>query len=736
MLNSLMPTRPNVIVTLALVLVASPIHAQKRSVTMDDIFGKVGRAAVAPHFDWIADHTLLRFAAGNDGTLSLRSLDPVSGEHKVRELGREVLRAIQAAGGPKLDGLSEPSAFDPQAKALAYRLGNGIYIVDVESAKVTRATTSEDDERDLTFSPDGKKLAFVRNNDLYVYALNSGQTSRLTRDGSKTTLNGTLSWVYWEELYGRQDLGFWWSPDSSKIAFLQSDDSPVALSTFVDHRPSAERLVEQRYAKVGGTNPVVRVGTVELSAGAINWVSQNVEPYEYVCAVEWTSSGQVLFVTLNRPQTVAMAYLADPAGKAAKRVLKEEDPAWIDNTNQYQLVSGDKEIVWPSAVDGYRRLYRYDLDGKLMNKVTNGDWQVVDHSAGIFPAVTVLATDETSKSLYFMGLKDGHMQRNLYRVHYDGTGIERISRERGVHAVSFSPDHQVYLDAHSNIDEAPLLTVHEANGQLLRTLWKTDMAAVKNLKISREEIIAIPTADGFSMPTRIRRPVDFDPKKRYPVIMMVYGGAGAAQVADQYYTLNLKSQLLNDNGYIVVTVDPRISTLINRRMADSRKGVAMFESVRNDLIDAARWLKKQSWVAPNRIGITGWSGGGTNTINCMEFSNEFRAGISGAPNVDFSLYDACWSERMFGVLPEGLNNYDRFRLSEYAKNLRGELLLIWGSYDDNVHPQHEYQFIDACIQAGKPIQLMTYPMRKHGFTDVAAQRHLLLTQLKFWKEKL
>jgi dipeptidyl-peptidase-4 len=417
-------------------------------------------------------------------------------------------------------------------------------------------------------------------------------------------------------------------------------------------------------------------------------------------------------------------------------VLTETDPAWVNVSDDLRFLESGREFLWSSERTGFRHLYRYSADGTLLNAVTSGEWALASADQTVFWVTRAVAgVDESSGWVYVGSRKDAPVERQLWRVRLDGTGLSRVSTEPGVHNVSFSPDARFYVDGWSNLRTLPSLSLHRADGSPLATLAAARTDAIAQLGVRYPELTTIPAPDGFPFPAQILRPDTMPASGRVPVVIHLYGGPSAPTVIDQWWDQIFYAQLLNRAGFAIVEVDNRSATGISKRLENTivnRSGSV--EAA--DLRDAVRWLKRQPWVDPDRVGVYGWSGGGTMTLNLMTRTEEFKAGIAGAPVTDWRYYDSKWAEMLMGRPGDNPEGYRDFNLVNRAPQLHGRLMLVYGTYDDNVHPQNEQAFADALIRAGILFDTMIYPMRKHGFADDAAKTHLLKTMLEFWKRNL
>tara|TARA_B100001245_G_scaffold50834_1_gene33657 strand:+ start:390 stop:2129 length:1740 start_codon:yes stop_codon:yes gene_type:complete len=579
-------------------------------------------------------------------------------------------------------------------------------------------------------------LAFVRENDLYVIDLERNREKRMTFDGSETTLNGTVSWVYWEEIFGRQDIGYWWSDDSKALVFLQTDESLVTKMHYVDFKPAEPRLITQRYPKAGTDNPIVKLGVMEISNPRVKWVK--LDPYEYICRVKWHPDNKRFTVqTMNRAQTELNLFFIDRrTGKSLGQVLTETDEGWVNiNDDLYFLESGD--FLWQSERDGYAHLYRFDNDGNLVNQVTKGSWALRSSGGPFWLRQSVVNIDEINRHVYFTALEKSSVERHLYRIQFNGRAMERITKDDGVHKIGFSPNGNYYFDTYSNITTLPTLALYDRNGVQLHVISKPRPELLEGLNIQTPELFTIPTMDGFLMPAQILKPRNFNSNKKYPLIFHIYGGPSAPTVYNRWQGTSLFfDNMLLERGYLVVRFDHRYATAISKKLENRLTLMVSGPTEIIDIVDGVRWLKSQTYVDSNRVGIWGWSGGGSFTLNSMTNTKEFKAGISVAPVTDWHYYDTKWAEFAMKQPQDNPDGYERTSFVKTAKNLHGRLLLVHGTYDDNVHPQNSWHFIDELIKENIMFDMMFYPMRKHGIADDPARIHLFNKMIEFWLEYL
>ncbi|MDH4072273.1 MAG: S9 family peptidase [Gammaproteobacteria bacterium] len=612
-------------------------------------------------------------------------------------------------------------------------------LLSLRNSEVVAVATSDDKESAPRFSPDGKWLAYVRANDIYVWNIADGTEKRLTNDGSDTLLNGTVSWVYWEELLNRADRGYIWSPDSTAIAYLQTDDSGVGVMHYVDFEPSLPKVITQRHAKPGAANPKVRAGVVTLSDAKTTWIDLGAYLYEYLPRVKWLPDSRRLAVqTMNRPQTIVDLFVADAESGTATHVMRETDNAWVNIHDDLHFLGAGDTFLWRSERDGYAHLYRFTIRGELVNAVTEGDWAVLPSGGaeGMDQAVSYI--DEAAGQVYFTALEKHSTERHLYRAGLDGTGMTRLTGSDGVHSIDFSADGRRFLDAHSALDTPPSLSVYAADGAFRATVADVGTDVAERFDLLQWELFSINARDGFEMPAMMLKPRYFDPEQQYPVVTYVYGGPSAPTVSNSYQrgSRGYYHQVLAESGAIVFLVDNRSAAGKSKTDAKTIVNQLYGPVELNDLLDGIAWLKSQPYVDPDRVGIWGWSGGGTMTLLSMTSSEEFAAGASVAPVTDWHYYDTIYTERYMKRPQDNEEGYELTSHVRRADKLQGRLLLVHGTYDDNVHPQNSWAFSDKLIEAGITYDMMIYPMRKHGISDDAAQYHVYKSMYEFFQRNL
>jgi dipeptidyl-peptidase-4 len=715
---------------------------EREQLTVEKAFDRALRDAMSvPRHLWLPDGSVLLLDPRQPKeTRTLERLDPASGTRTPACDAAAALAGLRELLGP--EGAKEapatlewPEAIAPDGGQAVYVVGHDLFLLDLAASRFRRLTYNEEEEKNPLFSPDGAQLAFVRTNDLFVLDLHTGKDRRLTRDGSETRRNGTLSWVYWEEIFGRQDTAAWWAPDSQALAFLQSDEAGVSESVFPEFEPATPKVVRQRYAKAGEANPRVRLGIVELASGKLRWAKLGEPQPEYLVRVTWQPDGRRLVVqTLDRRQKTLELFSVDRKSGEAERILREESATSLAPADDLVFLRDGRRFLLSSERDGYTHLYLYQRDGTLLRLLTPAPLMVTPSSADPRVGGGVVAVDEAARVVYFTATSGMPVAPALYRVPLEGGAVERVSSEVGTHRVSVSPDRRFFLDAFSSVDTPPGLYLHRIDGARLATVTPPAQEALAPLALVTPVFLTVEADDGLPLPAFLWRPRDFDPGKKYPVIVQVYGGPAAPQVRNVWQRDVLFTNVLLEAGFVVFTIDPRSAAGVSKTLADTSYGKLMSAFEVPDILAGVRYLTSQRWVDAQRIGVWGWSGGGTMTLQLLTHSGVFKAGIAVAPVTDFRYYDTVWTEARLGLPAENPEGYRAGSPANFAKELKGRLLLVHGTGDDNVHPQNSWRFARELQLAKIPFEMMIYPLEQHGLRGTSI--HVHSTMLDFWKRNL
>ncbi|MCB0832044.1 MAG: S9 family peptidase [Bacteroidetes bacterium] len=586
------------------------------------------------------------------------------------------------------------------------------------------------------FSPDGKKAAYVSKHDLYVENLSDGMLTRLTSDGSETMINGTFDWVYEEELDCRD--GFRWSPDSKRIAYWKLDASGIRNFYMINNTDSVySRLIPVQYPKVGEWNSVTRVGVISAEGGATTFLKLEGDPRDnYPARMEWAESSDELAIQyLNRAQNQNQIILANATTGDIKVIETEKDEAYLDAVDDWQWLDNGKKLLWISERDGWRNVYSVSRDGKEVKRLTPFNFDVI----------SLLRVDVKNGWLYYIASPKDPIRRYLYRSKLNGTGKEeRLTPMdlQGWNDYDVSPDGKWAIHTYSTTEKPPTVSFVELpKHKNLRTLVENSGLEKKFavLKKKPTEFFKVDIGGGLLIDGMMLKPPDFDPAKKYPVIFHVYGEPASHLVRDSWRVSNKMWHLmLAQQGYIVILIDNRGTPLPRGR--DFRKAIYKKIGVINsgDQAAANRVIRTWSFVDSTRIGVWGWSGGGAMTLNCMfRYPELYQTGVAVASVTDQRNYDNIYTERYMGLLRDGDEHYVESSPITYAKNLRGNLLIIHGTGDDNVHYANQDMLINELIKQNKKFSMMAYPNRTHGiYEGKGTTLHLYGLMTDYWLKNL
>jgi dipeptidyl-peptidase-4 len=721
-------------------LVAQSLRAQNKQLTIDDIFDpvkKVNFNGSTPTVRWLKDgnHYLITNEASRRDVPRLQKVNAATGEAVPFFDAAKMQAAFAALPGVSAENarqLANRGNYDlnPAETAVLINWSNDLFYYEFGSDRAIRLTSNPEEEVGEGFSPDGRMVSFVRENNLYVEDLGMQRRERaLTRDGSAKILNGRLDWVYQEELYGRGNFGaYWWSPDSTSIAFLRIDESPVPEFTVVDHIPYNQNLEVTAYPKAGDPNPIVKLGVVNAAGGDIRWIDTfKYQPEDFLISrVTWTPDGKnVVYQAQNREQTFLDVNFADPKDGKSSNIIHEASQAWVA-INEQPIWLKDGSFIWASERNGWEHLYHYSAGGKLLKQITDGKWEVR----------SIEGVDEDNGYIYFTATEHSHIAANGYRIKLDGSGLTRLTQTEGSHRVDLSPANNYFIDVWSDVNTPSQVRLYDASGKLVRVIAENKVDALKQYKLGATELMQVKTRDGFAMEAMMIKPPDFDARKKYPVMSFTYSGPHAPQVRNGWGSQTyMFHQLLAQKGYIIWVCDNR--TASGKGMDATWPVYKNFGELElRDLEDGVTWLKSQPYVDGSRIGIWGWSYGGFMTSYALTHSQSFKMGIAGGTVADWRDYDSIYTERYMGTPQNNPEGYKKSSPVNAAKNLHGKLLLIHGAIDDNVHMQNTIQFVYELQKAGKQFQLMLYPKSRHGVTDPLLLKHMRQMMLDYIVENL
>lgn len=588
------------------------------------------------------------------------------------------------------------------------------------------------------FSPDGTRVGYVRENNIYVESLADNQIARLTTDGSRTIINGTFDWVYEEELDLRD--GWRWSPDGRNIAYWQIDSSGVRDFYLIDNTSALyPNLTPIPYPKVGETNSASKIGIVSANGGSTRWLAVPGDPRNhYIARMNWAeSSGEVVLQQLNRLQNTNVVMLGDVRTGKTRTILTERDDAWVDiQGDDIVWLEGGKRFLWVSERDGWRHAYSVSRDGSAYKLITPDK----------FDLTGVESVDEPGGWLYYRASPANATQRYLYRARLDGSGNQQRltpANQTGTHTYNISPRAGFAFHTYSSFGNPPSTELIRLPGHdRLRSVVDNASVIEKVGKLKRGEsgFLQVDIGGGVQLDGWMIKPPDFDSSKRYPVLFFVYGEPAGQTVLDIWQSNTyLWHLMLSQQGYIVVSVDNRGTPSLRgrawRKVIYRQIGILASQE---QAAAARAIIDRYKFVDASRIGIWGWSGGGSMTLNMMFRHPEiYKTGMSVAPVANQRYYDTIYQERYMGLPADNSEGYKLGSPITFADKLRGNLLLVHGTGDDNVHYQNTEALINALVAANKPFTLMSYPNRTHSISEGPnTTRHLYELLTRYLRENL
>ncbi|WP_075341070.1 S9 family peptidase [Tenacibaculum agarivorans] len=575
------------------------------------------------------------------------------------------------------------------------------------------------DIQEPTFSPDSKKVAYAKENNLYVRNIEENREIKVTKDGKvNAIINGTTDWVYEEEFAFVK--AFDWSKDSNYVAFLRFDETDVPqFSMNVTGNELYPSMHTFKYPKAGEKNAKVSLKLFNVSDKSVTNI--DLGGYEYIPRIQWTNKPNVLSVTtLNRKQNDLKLYFFDAKTNTSKVVLNEVDEAYVDVQDDLTFLD-DNSFIWTSEKDGYNHIYHYDENGTLKNQVTKGNWDVTKY----------YGFNKDTKKVYYQSVENGSINRGVYSVSIDGSAKQLLSPKSGHSNASFSKNMKYFINTHSSSTKVPTYTLYDGAGTKLKTL-KDNLelqVKMKGYKMSKKEFFTY-NINGNDLNMWMIKPKDFDPNKKYPLLLFQYSGPGSQQVANRWNSNNdYWHQLLAQKGIIIACVDGRGTGYKGRDFKKvTQKELGKYEV--EDQIAAAKFFSTEPYVDAKNIGIWGWSYGGFMSTNCLLQGNDvFSMAIAVAPVTSWRFYDTIYTERYMTTPQENASGYDNNSPITHADKLKGDYLLVHGSGDDNVHVQNTTRMVNALVEANKQFDLFIYPDRTHGIYRGKNTRLHLFTKM-------
>ena len=721
---------------------SSSENPQKKPLTIEALVAPGGLTGRGPeNIQWSPDGSKLTYVqrddTGDHGELWY--VDPATGEKKVlvseaklSNLAPDVNKIKNEREKERITRYSVAAYhWSPDSKYLLFAALGQLWLYSLETGTAVQFTSGSEPVDDPKFPSDSKHVAFLRKHNLYVQAISGDDERQLTKDKDENILNGEVDWVYEEELDVRSN--YFWSPDSSQIAFLQMDETKVPSYPITNWIPLNPELDQQKYPRPGDPNPVVKLGVVSGKGGKVKWISLADDSDTYVPRIGWVRDGVVWAEVLNRVQDTLDLYFVDTNSGRSRKVLTETSPeAWVNVNDDFRILKSGDRFLWPSWRDGHTHLYLYSFDkqsplaadAKLERQLTQGD----------FETLGVDGVDENTGVVYFSANQGDPRQEHVFSVKLDGSGFQRISKGGGTHSVVFSPDAKYFVGTYSAALTPPQRMVCAAPAGPCHDIWESRSVAEYGLIAPKD--LEFKADDGTTLYAQLVLPQNAPADSKIPLVVYVYGGPAAQTVVDRWIAgvTDSFNELLAQHGFAIFSVDNRGTPHRGRKFESSLRHQFGALELKDQLTALDQLFGQYPMLDKSRTCIWGWSNGGSMTMYSLLHSEAFKCGISGAPVTDWHLYDSIYSERYLGLPKDNPKLYED-SMPKSAATLHGSLLLIHGTSDDNVHIQNSIQMVNALINAKKQFRFMVYPGKTHGVTG-DARGHLLQMMLDFFEQNL
>ncbi len=646
------------------------------------------------------------------------------------ELSLEEKARRERARTASLSGIISYS-WSPDGKQLLVPIAGDLYLVDVAKPDVARKVASGN-VLDPKISPKGRYVSFVRNQNLVVIDLKTGAERQLTQDGKGTVHNGEAEFIAQEEM--DQTTGYYWAPDDSAIAYKRYDEAPVPVARRFEIFADRTEVIDQHYPAAGDPNVLVDLFVVSPETGVSRKIDLGADKDIYLVRADWSADGKTLaYQRQTRDQKRLDLVAVDAASLAQRTLLTETSPTWVSIHNDLRFLKNRPAFIWASERSGRNHLYLYDLNGKLINPISSGEWGVDN----------VLAVDEKAGKVSVLSNREAVIDKQTYALALDGSSAgkpARITKGDGWHEAAFAGNGKIFVDTYSNPTTPPQVSIRRADGAMVEWLQHNELNAnhpfAKYLPdLLPTEFGTIKAHDGQTLHYSMIKPANFDASKKYPVFLFTYGGPHSQRVTRTWG--NYFDQYMAQQGFVVFRLDNRGSSRRERQFTDVIYNNLGKNEV-EDQVTGIDWLAQQSFVDPKRVGVFGWSYGGFMTLRLLAAaSDKIAMGVSVAPVTDWSLYDTHYTEQFVGATPKSdPDAYARSGVFAHLDGLKSPLLLIHGMADDNVLFTNSTRLIDELVKRNVQFDLMTYPGAKHGISGRTSQRHVYGLIEAFFKKNL
>jgi len=740
---------------------AAPQTAASKQLTIEQIFAEGGVTGRAPEtIQWSPDGSKVSFVqrddTGEHGELFY--VDAVTGEKKV--LVSEIKLSQLSPPLSKIRDEREKErvtryhvaayTWSPDSKHLLFDSRGQLWYYSLDTGTAVQLTSSPDPSQDPKFSPDGKRLAYVRKHNLYVHPVSGEEGERplvreekekdkdrdknKDRDKAKAKeeniLNGEVDWVYAEELAVRSN--FFWSPEGKEIIFLQMDETRVPTYPITDWLPTHPRVEREKYPKAGDPNPSVRLGVVGNNGGKVRWIRLTDDDDTYVPRFGWIREGWAWAEVLNRKQDVMDLYFIDAKSGKPRKVLTESAPdAWVNVSDDFRILKSGDRFLWTSWRDGHTHIYLYSFnapdplasDAKLERQLESGDNEVI----------AISGVDDAAGTVFFTANKGDPRQERLFSVKLDGSEVQAISPGEGNYEAIFVDDGKHFVETHSATLTPPRISVCAPAGPCHK-IWEG--RSVADYDPIAPQPLEFKADDGTVLYGEVILPRHAEADQKIPLIVYIYGGPADQIVQNSWGgPTALFHQMLANEGYAIFSVDNRGTPNRGKKFLAATRLQSGPVELKDQLTALDQLYAQFPQLDRSRTAIWGWSNGGLMTLYSLTHSDRFKAGISIAPVTNWRDYDSIYTERYLGLPKDNARIYDDSIVGA-ASSLRGSLLLVHGTSDDNVHFQNTIQMIDALVRAGKQFRLMVYPNKTHGIAGTATRTQLFHMMEDFWNKEL